>query len=91
MNSGYRIEYHKRVPKTLRRLGTKNYRRIVDKIEDTLIADPYSGKKLKGRYKGLYSLRVGRYRIIYQIIEDERAVYILKISERQGVYDDLLF
>lgn len=48
--------------------------------------DPWRGKKLAGKYRGLYSLRVWPYRIIYIIIRQELLVIIIRIGHRQGVY-----
>ncbi len=47
---------------------------------------PYSGKKLTGELKGIYSLRVWPYRILYEINEKEKRVEVLKIAHRQAVY-----
>jgi len=46
---------------------------------------PY-GKKLAGEFKGLYSLRVGVFRIIYGIYKKDKNVFIIKIKYRKEVY-----
>lgn len=46
----------------------------------------YSGKKLTGEMKGIYSLRAWPYRIIYEINQEEKRVDVHKIAHRQGVY-----
>jgi mRNA-degrading endonuclease RelE of RelBE toxin-antitoxin system len=51
-----------------------------------LASDPYVGKKLDGKYSGLYSLRVWPYRIIYSVIKNELMVSVIGIEHRQGVY-----
>ena len=48
--------------------------------------DPYSGKKLKGKFQDCYSLRVGFYRIIYKIYKKELNILIIRIGHRQGIY-----
>jgi len=50
----------------------------------TLTKNVYAGKALKGRYEGLYSLRVGDYRVIYKI--ESFGVLILAIGHRKDVY-----
>jgi mRNA interferase RelE/StbE len=40
------------------------------------------------RYSVFWSLRVGDYRIIYEIDEKEQKVIILFIGHRKDVYDD---
>jgi len=48
--------------------------------------NPYSGKRLKGRFQDCYSLRVGPYRIIYKIYKRKLNILIIRIGQRQGVY-----
>ncbi|MBU0952144.1 MAG: type II toxin-antitoxin system RelE/ParE family toxin [Elusimicrobia bacterium] len=40
---------------------------------------------VKGAYKGLFSLRIGDYRVIYTIAQ--KSVLVLRISHRKDVYD----
>jgi len=51
-----------------------------------LEVDPFLGKKLKGR-DNTYSLRVGKYRIIYELHTDLDEIWVLKIDKRGRVYD----
>lgn len=43
-------------------------------------------KKLKGKYKGLYCLRSGNYRIIYDFKNQIRVIMIIHIMHRQEDY-----
>ena len=43
-------------------------------------------KKLKGKYNGLYRLRSGKYRIIYDVKNTIRVIHIFKIMHRQNAY-----
>lgn len=54
---------------------------------DILSKDPFSGKPLKGELKGYWSFRVGIYRIIYVIKNNEITVEILRIQHRKEVYE----
>ena len=47
---------------------------------------PLLGKKLWGQYKNYRSLRMGDYRIIYQVKASELVVLVIKIGNRQGIY-----
>ena len=49
--------------------------------------DPGAGKALRGRPRGLSSLRIGAYRIIYQIVDNGRTVRILTIRHRSVAYE----
>ena len=41
---------------------------------------------LTGDLSGLYKLRAGDYRILYEILRDERAVVIHMIGHRRAIY-----
>jgi mRNA interferase RelE/StbE len=61
---------------------------IEKKIEMKLSIDPYKyGKPLDGNLKGKWSLRIGSYRVIYEIFDKEIRVLILTIDVRGNVYD----
>ncbi|MGH9102813.1 MAG: type II toxin-antitoxin system RelE family toxin [Acidimicrobiales bacterium] len=47
---------------------------------------PEAGHVLRGRLRGLRSFRVGTYRIIYQLGEDERIVRVLAVRHRSVAY-----
>ena len=60
-----------------------------DRIKLALVAlqnDPFLGKKLFGKYKKLYSIRVWPYRIIYEIYKDMLLIVVVDVDHRQGVY-----
>lgn len=48
--------------------------------------EPDAGHALRGRLRGLRSLRVGAYRIIYQVDGDERVVRVLTVRHRSVAY-----
>ena len=48
--------------------------------------EPEAGHALRGRLSGLRSLRVGVYRIIYELDEQKRVVRVLTIRHRAIVY-----
>lgn len=45
------------------------------------------GSPLKGRFRGLWRYRVGDYRILCQINDEEVLILILRIAVRKDVYD----
>ncbi len=79
----YEIRFHPEVRKLLARLDAATHRRILEAI-DTLKENPYRGKKVQGVDVGLWRLRVGDYRIRYDIAED--LVFILRIGHRREIY-----
>ena len=44
------------------------------------------GKRLLADLEGLHSARRGDYRIIYEILEDEKTVLIHRVQHRRDVY-----
>ncbi|MHB1446669.1 MAG: type II toxin-antitoxin system RelE family toxin [Acidimicrobiales bacterium] len=48
--------------------------------------EPEAGHLLRGRLRGLRSLRVGTYRIIYQLDDDQRMVRVLAVRHRSNAY-----
>ena len=82
----YSIKILRKAQKQLLTLPKSDYLRVKDKIK-SLAYDPRpSGcKKLTGREA--WRVRVGNYRIIYQIDDNELIVTIIKIGHRKDVYD----
>jgi len=63
--------------------------RLIDAIEDALgllECEPHTGHALRGKLRGLYSLRVGAYRILYQLTDDGRTVRVAAIRHRAAAY-----
>lgn len=60
--------------------------RVLEGLKN-IAADPYVGKKLKGPLRHLHSLRVGEYRIIYQV-ERPKSVIVMTIVPRGNAYKD---
>jgi mRNA interferase RelE/StbE len=88
-NHTYSIEIENRCLRELKKLDQTVVRRAFTLIENIIAKDPYSGKKLRGKYSGLFSYRSSDYRIIYEIIQKKLLVVILRIRHRKNVYDGL--
>ena len=78
----YEIEIKKSVFKTLRRLD----RPTLDKVKKTIdkLAHeprPFGYKKLVDE-EGLYRIRVGNYRIIYEIHDQILLILVLRVAKR---------
>lgn len=80
-----KLEYSNRAQKNLQKLPISKARIILKKIE-LLQANPCLGKKLGGKFSGCHSMRVWPYRVIYQINKWQKAVIIITVEHRQGVY-----
>lgn len=53
---------------------------------DGLGENPYRGSALKGDLSGLRRVRVGTYRVIYEIRENELIVLVITVGHRRNVY-----
>ena len=69
----------------LHKADRRIFNRILSKIE-SLALTPLEGKPLVGNHKGEYSLRVGNYRIVYELHNAKHIVFILTVKHRKHVY-----
>jgi len=71
----------------LRMLGKAEALRIVKKLESHLVRDPLSlGKPLSANLSGIYRYRIGNYRVLYQVIQKDLVVMVVRIGHRKEVY-----
>ena len=84
----YRLRITGRANKELRNLPTYVRQRIRAATSD-LARDPrpYGHKKLRGRTD--YAIRVGRYRVVYDMDDDVQIVTILRVGHRRDAYRNL--
>jgi len=84
----YRVEIKRPAHKVLLALPQTNRSRIAEAIE-SLANDPRrpGTRKLTGSER-LYRLRVGEYRIIYEIQDEHLIVVVIKVGHRREVYRD---
>lgn len=62
---------------------------MIDAVEDALgllERDPFSGYALRGKLRGLYALRVGTFRILYQLTDGGKTVRVAAIRHRSVSY-----
>jgi mRNA interferase RelE/StbE len=83
----YRIEVTPRARKDLKALPKRERQRVVEQI-DALKADPRPTgcKKLKGR-EDFYRIRVGDYRVVYQIEDKVLLILIVRVGDRKEIYE----
>ncbi|MDZ7831512.1 MAG: type II toxin-antitoxin system RelE/ParE family toxin [Desulfobacterales bacterium] len=85
----YRIEVKRSAAKALKKIPQADKKRIADKI-DSLAEDMPNPDttKMKGN-NPFHRIRVGNYRIIYEIQEDVLLILIVKIGHRKDIYRNL--
>jgi len=83
----YKTYYSKEAEKSLLKLPRKTTKLIREKLE-AIAANPFANhpnaKKLQGR-EG-YRLRVGDWRVIYKIQNEQLVIIVLKVASRGEVY-----
>ncbi len=82
----YQVIIPKPVQKQLWELPTKVRARLLAEIK--LLADnprPDGVKKLR-EYKNMYRIRVGSYRVIYEIEDEKMLVLVVSAVHRQSAY-----
>ena len=83
----YSIAYNKRSTRTLSKLPRNTMLRIREKLEQIAL-NPYEqhSNVTKLQNRPGYRLRVGDWRIIYDIYDGELIILVLKIGPRGQVY-----
>ena len=80
----YKIIYKSSIKRDLKKLGQSEARRILDQLEDDLSQKPEKYPALKGEFAGLRKYRVGDYRVIFAILDQD--VLVLRIGHRKDIY-----
>ena len=81
----YSLKIKASAKKSLLKIDKKNRIRLI-KVIDDLLSQPYKGTQLKGDLTGLRSIRIGQFRIIYEIQKDELIILVVRIGHRKEIY-----
>lgn len=87
-----RAAYKLRVPPALAALIRGLHPHLKRKLRGALeavAADPACGKTLREELSGLWSLRVGRFRLIYRIAAGRR-IDLIAFGPRERIYEETL-
>ena len=80
------VKFSKGAKKQFRKLPLDVQQRIQTKINDLAIEPRPNGvKKLQGDDNS-YRVRVGDYRVIYEVVDDILIVTVIKIGHRSDIY-----
>jgi mRNA interferase RelE/StbE len=83
--ASYKLVFKKSVAKDLRAIPTADLKRILSRITD-LASNPRASDciKLSGQYR--YRVRLGVYRIIYEIQDGQLRVLVIAVGHRSMIY-----
>ena len=82
----FSIQWRSSIKKDLRSLPRQEVARIVDAV--TQLANdplPYGSQKLSGSER-TYRIRVGDYRVVYEVFNDGHIVEVQRVKHRKDVY-----
>ncbi len=82
----YTIVVKRKAQKDIDRLPDALFARIRERI--AMLANnplPPGSKKMKG-YEKLYRIRVGQYRVVYEVAAEIRIIAIIRIGHRKDIY-----
>lgn len=86
----WKVEFDNRALKELRKLDAGTQKRLLSWISENLSGDGNpreNGTALKSRFRGLWRYRVGDYRIVCQIKDEELAILFVRVAHRKDVHD----
>ena len=84
----YEVLFHHDFPEDLRKLPKKLVERILKAIEDRLTQAPGDyGERLRQSLQGFWKIRVGDYRVVYEI--SGRQVRVYGVKNRRDVYQEI--
>ena len=87
MRSGvaYSVRIKRSAAKALSGIPKQDRVRIVDAI-DGLAEHPHAGSSLKGGLRGLRRIRVGGYRVVYEVQDAALIVLVVRVAHRGTAY-----
>ncbi|OYD88591.1 type II toxin-antitoxin system mRNA interferase toxin, RelE/StbE family [Nostoc sp. 'Peltigera membranacea cyanobiont' 213] len=84
----YEVKFSRGAKKQFRKLPIDVQQRIQTKINDLAIEPRPNGvKKLQGDDNS-YRVRVGDYRVVYEVDDDVLIITVIKVGHRSGIYKD---
>ena len=71
--------------KALAKLDAPQGMRLIEVI-DKLTTNPTAGSVLKGEFTGLRRIRIGDYRIVYEVQNEQLVILVVRVAHRRDVY-----
>jgi mRNA interferase RelE/StbE len=86
MSDSYTVEISKRALKEIAKLPKDIAQRVMDQSADLEGGHPNDAKKLKGEWSDFWRTKVGDYRVIYSVDEEEGIIVVERVGHRKDVY-----
>ena len=81
----YSIRIKKSAAKELARIPSADRVRVIRAI-DHLKDHPHSGSSLKGEYRGIRRIRVGDFRVLYEVSDKDLIILVIRVATREEAY-----
>ena len=81
----YEVVFGPEAARTLERVTAAMRARIIKALERVRV-DALRGKRIRDELEGLFSLRVGEMRVVYEVDPDEMAMVVHAIGPRGDIY-----
>ena len=89
----YEIKTPSSVKKDIKKLDKPVQKELRDKHFPDIEENPFDAEPLRGNLKGLWAYHFShgstQYRIVYEILQDERVVMLIMVGSRGGFYEAL--
>jgi mRNA interferase RelE/StbE len=82
----FELQFKRSVAKDLRTLPAKDVKKILKRIEN-LATNPRGEGCVKLTGKEYYRVRVGVYRVVYEIRDKELIILVINVGHRSSVYN----
>ena len=83
----WKMQFTPEAARLLSKLHPENNKKHIKKAMIELQQNPYAGRDLQEELFGFKSLRIKRYRIIYNLKEEEYLLRIYYLGQRSDVYE----
>ncbi len=84
----YEVTFTAAALRDLKKMQADACRRLLAAIKALALEPRPDGvKKLKGRLRGYYRIRVGDHRVIYDVRDRELVVLVVRVADRREAYE----
>jgi mRNA interferase RelE/StbE len=84
--ANYRVELAATAERSLRKIPKRDLRRVIEALQMLAITPMPTGCRKLSEHGGIFRVRVGVYRIIYEVFRERLIVKVIKIGHRKDVY-----
>ncbi len=80
----YKITIKQSAAKALANIDAPQRKRLIEAI-DKLKINPTAGSVLKGEFTGLRRIRIGDYRIVYEVQNAQLVILVVRVAQKRSL------